>query len=388
MTNSIVQRNTPLRVEVIESLEQSLELLPWWTARAATPLQSPEWLLSWWEAYQAPGSSLYILTVLNGSDILGIMPLWRSRSVSVVRTLQWLGSGRACTDFQSVIAKPEHHADACRGLADWLLKGDGGSTWDLIELDGLANPEALEPMLQPMRDAGAAMEQVTHEHTWRLNLADGFAGFMAGLSRTQRAQARNLLNRFDKHKGLTFRVVEGELATQALGNLIDLHQRRWAASGGEGCFADPRFENFLRNAVERMALRNRIELAVLEDSGRTIGTLLSLRDAHGNLYAYQTGRDPAYEHARVGQMLTFLVVRDACERSVGFIDYLRGDETYKQRLAAQPTPCKRMRLFAPTFISQIPYHALHISKIARDGVASIHDAGKSAIMRLIRSFES
>lgn len=379
-----------MRVEVKESLEQALELLPWWAARAraATPLQSPEWLLSWWEAYQAPGSTLHILTVLEGNDILGIMPLWRSRSVSVVRNLQWLGSGRACTDFQSVIAKPEHHAAACRGLSEWLLDGSGGSNWDLIELDGVADPAGLEPMLHPLRAAGSTMEQVAHEHTWRLNLVDGFAGFMAGLSKTQRAQARNLLNRFDKHQNLTFRVLTGELATKALNNLIELHQRRWVAAGDQGCFVDPRFETFLRHAVERMGMRNRIELAVLEDGGRAVATLLSLRDSHGNLYAYQNGRDPAYGPARIGQMLTFLVVRDACERSVGYIDYLRGDETYKQRLAAQPTPCIRIRVFAPSFISQIPYHALHISKIARDGVASIHDAGKSAIMRLIRTFES
>lgn len=137
------------------------------------------------------------------------------------------------------------------------------------------------------------------------------------------------------------------------------------------CFADPRFRRFVERGVERLTQREQAEILLLESGGRAIGGLLCLYDRHGNRFVYQAGRDPNYEQARVGQMLNFVAVRDACERGLSFVDYLRGDELYKQRLGAQSTPCWRLRVFAPSWTSRLPYHAFRLCRQAKEQAAAL-----------------
>lgn len=372
-------------IELVDTLDGLLALLPWWTARANSPLQSPEWMLSWWQAYAAAGTQLSVIVVRQHAEVRGIVPLLRTRVVSVVRSLHWLASGRACSDFQTCIAKPEDQPLVQRAFGEWLFNGGGVGTWDMVELEGIADLDQFAPLLTRVKERGASIQRAEHESTWRLSLSDGWAGFMAGMSNTQRAQTRNLLNRFDKRGDWTFRTVDGIGVNNGLGSFIDLHQRRWGADGEEGCFADSRFERFVRGAAERLSLRNKVEIMMLEQAGTLVGAMLCLRDERGNMYVYQAGRDPQLSHARVGQMLHLLAIRTACQRGVQFIDYLRGDEIYKRRLGASPTPCNRLRLFAPTFNAQLPYHALLLSKFARDGLGSLIGTSRSGIFKVMRS---
>ena len=153
------------------------------------------------------------------------------RSGYVVQVLQWLGSGKACTDFQSVVAAAGDQPLVQQALANWLLDRQQAGPWNTLELDGIADLNQLEPVLERLRDAGCPLEQVARESTWRVDLSEGWAGFMAGLSKTQRAQARNLLNRFDKSHDYSFRVVRGaETATalwKARSNFISSGGERW-----------------------------------------------------------------------------------------------------------------------------------------------------------------
>jgi CelD/BcsL family acetyltransferase involved in cellulose biosynthesis len=50
-------------------------------------------------------------------------------------------------------------------------------------------------------------------------------------------------------------------------------------------------------------------------------------------WLYQSGRDPQFDHLRVGRLLIAHTIRCACEDGIGMYHLLRGSESYKAEFA-------------------------------------------------------
>lgn len=339
-----------LQLEVVSDPQYLAPYMPFWRAHAPTPLQSPAWLLAWWEAFESHNNRLSILIVRTAAgDVIGLAPFYLRDHWTDGRTLRFLGSGRACTDFQTLLTAPGREAEVGAFIGQWLIGSQTELNWGIVELEGAqADDAAISALVEALRQARCQPYQSQLESTWRLDLSGGWQGFLDGLSRTQRSQTRNLVNRYDKNGDWTLRIAgaEDELPA-ALQHCIDLHQKRWTAVGEPGCFADARFTKFIEVACQQQARDRRIRLALFEDQGVPVACHLYLLDAAGNRYMYQSARDPARHSERVGQILNALEIRQATEEGVGFIDFLRGDEIYKRRLGAVAADCLRVRVVAP-----------------------------------------
>lgn len=352
------------RVEVVRRLDELLAYRSFWDGHAPSPLQSPQWLLAWWEAYQTPAAQLCAVVVkdLKG-NVLGLAPFWFRHSWTEGAVLRFLGSGRACVDFQSLIVAPEHASVVGQAVGQWLTQQSNASSpsacvWSMLELEGVASSDAaLEAMLGVLHAQRCHCQPAQLEHTWRLRLDQGWNGFLSAMSKTQRSQTRQLVNRFDKHSAWALRWVDrdDQQFASALATCMDLHQRRWQADGESGCFADGRFKHYVELACHELLPSGRVEIGILEDAGQPVAAHLCLIDAQRNRYMYQAGRDPARAAENFGRMLNALTIRRACQEGIGFIDFLRGDELYKHRLAATATPCLRLRVIPPTTIAKVRF---------------------------------
>ncbi len=352
-------------VEIVDHSDQLTPCLEFWARHAPTPLQSPEWLLAWWSAFESPGTKLCVVVVRNDDhQIIGLAPFYLRDNWTEGRSLRFLGSGRACSDFQTILSAPGQSATVGQAIGHWLLANRTALNWSLLELEGVTDNEvALNALTEQLR-IGRCTQQVTElENTWRLDVTRGWSGFHAGMSKTQRRQTRNLVNRFDKRDDWQVRVVRDSAEWRwALAVCVDLHQRRWQSSGQPGCFADQRFHRFIALACEKMISQQAISFAVLEECGIPIACHLYLHDAAGNRYMYQSGRDPNREDECIGRILNAVSVRDACDAGIAFIDFLRGDEIYKHRLGALPSRCLRLRIVPPAMLPQLRQGARTISR--------------------------
>jgi CelD/BcsL family acetyltransferase involved in cellulose biosynthesis len=356
---------SPLRLEVIDRPASLAPYLQFWREHAPTPLQSPEWLLSWWQAYQSLNSQLSVLAI-HGADnqVLGLAPFCMRETWSAGRVIRFLGSGHACVDFQSLLTANGQEQTVGIEVARWLLSHRSQLGWSLLELEGATEHDpALAALGEHLCSAGCLLQQTLLENTWRLDLSDGWSGFLSRLSKTQGRQTRNLLNRFDKRQSWTLRLVREQAdIPAALNACIDLHQRRWLSSNKAGCFADPRFRQYIIKACDQLAVRSGVCIALLEESGQPIAAQLCVQDESGNLYMYQSGRDPSRDADAVGRVLNLLLARYACEARLQFIDYLRGDELYKARLGAQPARCLRLRYVPPAILPRFRHGVRSISR--------------------------
>lgn len=362
------------RLEIIDQVSDLVPVLDFWKAHAPTPMQSPEWQLAWWSAYGSLGMRLCVVVVrADDGQIAGLAPFYVRNNWTEGRTIRFLGSGRACGDFQTLLSAPGQANVVGEAIADWLLAEHSELNWSLLELEGVTeNDPAIDALINKLR-YGRCVEHLSElEHTWRLDLTGGWNGFLDGLSKTQRRQTRNLVNRFDKSNALSLRFAhDQDQIPSALSACIDLHQRRWQADGKPGCFSDTRFQLFTQQACDDMSRQQRISIALLEDVGTPIACHLYLQDAAGNKYLYQSGRDPEREAEGIGRILNAIAVRAACAAGVPFIDLLRGDEMYKGRLGAVPTRCLRRRIVAPAWLPRLRHTLRTISRDVKHQVESM-----------------
>ncbi len=342
-----------LRLEVVREPQALAPFLSFWRAQAPTPLQSPEWMLAWWEAFASPNSQLSVAIVSTETgEVVGLAPFYLRDDWGSGRSLRFLGSGRACGDFQTLISATGFEAQVGMAVGRWLIDFRDQIKWGFIELEGITQADtAVGTLVETLKLARCWQHTSELEHTWRLDLSGGWQGFLNGLSKTQRRQTRNWVNRFDKSEHWRLHFVDApEAIPTALAQCIDLHQKRWIAAGEPGCFANAKFKRFVENACRELAQERRVHIAFFEDDGKPIACHLYASDAMGNRYMYQSGRDPQRDSDSVGRILNSIVIRHACREGVGHIDFLRGDEIYKQRLGATPTACLRLRLAAPALL--------------------------------------
>lgn len=189
-------------------------------------------------------------------------------------------------------------------------------------------------------------------HSWDLALPSSWNSYL------ESQRGRSI---FRKAKKCVSRVESGELNVRFLSGLegldegmeelIRLHQARRESIGDDGCFADPKFEGFLREAVAAMVVEGKARFSLCESAGRVIGVHL-LFVGCDTIFMYQSGVDPSFLSLEPGHVLIAANLRQAMSNGYKRYDFLRGDEPYKSFWGAQPTPLRRITLAPPTLKAQ------------------------------------
>ncbi len=126
----ILDLTRQVRVERIE--EDDLDALrdEWNRLAGDVPFRRFEWLATWWKHYREPHWELFVLAVRDQDNaLIGLMPLYRSRSLRDGRVLRFLGSGEVCSDYLTLLAVPSVKAELATAIVAWFA--DQRQDWDL-----------------------------------------------------------------------------------------------------------------------------------------------------------------------------------------------------------------------------------------------------------------
>ncbi len=337
-------------LEIIETESAARTLTyDWQHLNLPSAMQSPTWALNWWNAFRTPADSLMILTFRDRSgSLIGLAPWYRRHSLITGSTLRMLGDNRACSDFQSVLCRTDAESEVIECLVAWLGgKIEPRTRWDLLDFDGVSSGDpVMNNFLNAMASKGHVIHRRTPTNTWRLPLDGAWDRFLAKQSKSQRNQIRNFINRFEKG-GYELRLAsahESQIDT-LIQQTVDLHQMRWKACGHPGCFSDPRMHKFFVDVMRAMIQEGTGDVAVMTREGRPVAAHAWTTHEHV-AFGYQCGRDPSEDANRVGRISQAAVLRVLCEQGMTAMDFLRGDEHYKQQLRGVPTGCQRVRVVA------------------------------------------
>jgi CelD/BcsL family acetyltransferase involved in cellulose biosynthesis len=284
---------------------------------------------------------------------VGIAPWHVENSLASGRVVRFLGSGEVCSDYLSLLAKPEHMPRVVTAIADYVMN-EARDDWDFFDLGPVDTRDtAIAQLVTQLEERGALLHRRDGPNVWRLQLPQSWAEYEADLSKSHRKQVRRLITRVLN----TDRV---ELRTAATPNelddawrvLIDLHQRRRKALGEPGCFASPRFEAFHRGVAWKLIEAGMLRLHWLTLDGKPVAAEYHVAGTD-TIFAYQSGVDPNRLDEEPGRLITIALLQKAITDGFRQFDFCRGDEPYKAHFRAEPRPTIQWRIISPRTSAQL-----------------------------------
>lgn len=348
-----------MQLEIVTSDAGFAALRDDWNRLAGDdPLNGWEWSHAWWHEFHRAGR-LTLGIVRDADTIVAIAPFYVVRRSVQGRVLQFLGSGKACTDYRRILidapevpSRVERIVAALLDEAAWKKAGIGSI--DLWELEGIEVAEpSMKVLVAALKRQGFASSHDELESTWATALPATWDAFVASTHRTIRRKIHKARRRADDPE-VAFHTASEPVAIDAIWDeFVRLHQSRFQEKVvGGGCFTDPTFERFLRQAVEPLAAQGKVRLLWCTYQGAPISIQMYLLGREV-AYMYQSGFDPAFAHLEPGHLLYSFTVEHLIDHGFTKLDFLRGDESYKADWNGRPGALARVRCVSPRTVSRL-----------------------------------
>jgi CelD/BcsL family acetyltransferase involved in cellulose biosynthesis len=311
-----------LDLELVQSAARLEALEPEWQSLyrrdpAATPFQSPAWLIPW-TRHLLGGGRLRVLALRHGADLAALAPLylWGYGSKPEIVRVSFLGSG--ISDHLGMLAAPPFALAAARLVLDHLAESSG--EWHVCDFQELSHGS---PLLRTEMPPGLAARQAPCGVCPVLALPRAIDALFAGLEPKFRHNLQTARNRLRRAGAVEIVRAQSADCEFWLHELFLLRGR------------DPvSLQRFHKDAAARLAAAGDLRLYALRLNGRTLAVQYSfLRD--GRLYYYLSGFDPAHARFSPGAVLLAETIRLAMEEGVSELDFLRRGENFKYQWGAR-----------------------------------------------------
>lgn len=306
-------------------------LAPEWAAlqvRACAPagaFLAPQFLSAWWGAF-AGDRTLALQAVRDGPDLVGVLPLMRDSA-----GLRLIGNSDVC-DYMDLLAAPGHEAGVLTALLDTLDRLNA----DALTLPGLPDGSPTLALLPDIAAARAWRLESTQEAVCPvITLAPDWDGYLAAIkTRHRREVRRKMRNLLDGGAKVALEALDTpDSISAALPEFLALMA---ASRGDKAEFLTEQMAAFFHGLAAAMAPAGQLRLYFFHVDGKRVAAVLCFLAAD-ELQMYNSGYHPQYRELSVGLASKVFIVRDAIERGLGRVNFLRGEEPYKFQLGAKPT---------------------------------------------------
>ncbi|MDB5467045.1 MAG: hypothetical protein JWQ46_1807 [Phenylobacterium sp.] len=296
---------------------------------AASPFQSPDWLLPWRRRFLAEG--LWTLAIRRDGRLVGLAPLFIHR-----RQVTLLGNG--ISDRLDLLARPGWEAQVAEAvLAHMERRSD---LWDSCDFRDLPPHAVL--LRAPWRGPGADTSE-PDEPCRVLQLPDRAEAVIDALPAKLRQNLRNRARRAAQAGAVAFESADAAGLDPAVDALLHLHRRRWRAKGEDGVLTDAAVEAFHRDAAPGLLRQRLLRLNLMRLDGRVIAAQYLLVRGE-TACSYINGFDPHYAALAPGALLLRFSVEQSVREGACAFDFLRGREAYKAEWGAVEQPQFRRRI--------------------------------------------
>ena len=286
---------------------------------------TPPWLEVWWQAF-ASESELYLGTVWQGNEILGVAPLMLRG-----KTAAFIGSIDVC-DYLDFIVAPGREGEFFTALlAD--LKQEGIDHLDLkpVYPDSVVVNELIPLVRKWQYDAQCTREDVSLE----VDLPPTWDEYLALLVTKQRHEVKRKLRRLEEAGKVGYRSVEDRSSAR---DMMDTFLSLFTESREEkAAFLTAQRESYFRSLTDAMADAGLLRLGILGLDTLPVAMVMTF-DYHDCVYLYNSGYNPRYRSLSVGLLSKVLCIKDSIERGRKKFDFLKGGEAYKYNIGGTEIP--------------------------------------------------
>ena len=294
----------------------------------ATVFQSWDWVRAWWKHF-GQGRRLWLLEFSDsGAAVVGYAALFLPGGPAPLRTLRFVGTGPS--DYNDLIAFPGREADVARAF--WEFLAERGRSWDWLDAQQIRPGGVLG---ESNAGGGVRAARWPGETCPFVALPDSWDGFRTTLGKKMRSNVSYYDRALAKLFEVEARLATSETLADDLNAFFELHQRRWNRRWLPGAFAARSARAFHADVAARLLAAGALRLHTLRLDGNTQAALYCFQ-FNGRCTYYLGGFEPSLARLSIGTVLTARAIRHAIEQDgAAEFDFLRGDEPYKYKWAAQ-----------------------------------------------------
>ena len=285
----------------------------------------PPWLKVWWRIFGST-SEMYLCAVRHAEKIIGIAPLIRENE-----TVSFMGSPDVC-DYQDFVIVPGRSNEFFSVLLD-DLSGKDITTLDLkaVRPDSATMQKLSD--IATMRGCEVICNQL--DVSFELDLPATWDEYLLQLKGKQRHEIRRKLRRLHEAGNISYRVVEEvKEVKKEMETFFELFR---LSREDKEIFMTAEMASFFRALTEILAAEKMLKLLFM-DINATPAAAVMCFDDNSRIYLYNNGFDIKFNSLSVGILCKVFSIKNSIENGRRKFDFLKGAETYKQRLGGKEVP--------------------------------------------------
>jgi len=327
-----------IRTELVTAPARFYELEAEWNAlweRAGADIfQTFAWIRGWVDGQAREQVRLLIGLAWRDDRLIAVLPFAVQRRGGL-RVLQW--AAQMFSDYCDALVDPEKDGhDALEKIWDHVHRAGG---FDLLMLQQVRPDAAARRLLDGMaRSSGARRMEAGQEKCLRIDCAwpSGEAWFRSlnKKARNNHTRGKRILSELGGE--VVFRMHDSALPVAPVIEEIFQLKQAWLRVHHPDSPLLDRDAGLARNVLNAAWQSGHMVVFLLECGGRIAAASINFV-YNGRMQAYVTSYDPAFDRASPGTILIVDYTKWAFDRGIRSVDFLRGDEAFKFRLANAET---------------------------------------------------
>jgi CelD/BcsL family acetyltransferase involved in cellulose biosynthesis len=320
--------------------ESLKKILPEWEVlrkefQDVTIFQDLEWIKSWWD-YKCKKYEMnpFIIEIKDKNKTIGVIPLYimNTRLAKIhFRILKPIGS--EISDYLIPIVSKNYPTEEVLNFALNILYKEK-SSWDRIEwgdipeysffTDFIKNQKIVNPKyIKKNRSDVCPYLPLTRDFDELKNKFN--KKFLKDILNKERKLNRE--GRLDFHKVSTNQEIE-----PIMNKFFELHCERWAGTDTPSKFRFKEERAQLLQAAKNLFRSQTLYLAYITINNEIVVVHFGMTDGNRS-YLYLHAMNVHYRKYSPGSLLAYYLIQDACKEGYEAVDFLRGDEGYKESWA-------------------------------------------------------
>jgi CelD/BcsL family acetyltransferase involved in cellulose biosynthesis len=373
--------NDGFRVKIVSDLAELSGLRDEWLrlangAAGSNTFLTPEWQLSWLEAYH-PAAVLQAVCAYRGDELVGLAPVMiqREKCLGVpLRCLRFVGDGTFESDHLDFVLR----ADLTDELRPVLLESLGGLDWDTAVFSNV--PES-SPTRAALRDWATRNRFHVEESLSPCPvrpIPESFDALLASMPSRFRTAIRSTRRKLAAAYEIEFGLHEDPAGFEtALQALFANHESRWTARGESGVFVNERRREFYRLLTPRLFEAGALRFFYLKLDGRIVAQEYCFQH-DGVVYLLQEGFDFALAKENIGNALRSYVFDYLIEHKYRAYDFLAGVTRHKMNWSESAPNDVTLTLSRRSLRGNWAFQAPRVLERVKDRLRPIRDRLRQA----------
>jgi CelD/BcsL family acetyltransferase involved in cellulose biosynthesis len=268
------------------------------------------------------GKEMFTLAVKDGSNLIGIAPLWRQRDVFRKIPIRKIGF-MSCPDTQMAdfIVEDGRRSEVLMAFLDYMFHERKGA-WDMLTLEQWPaesmNYKAFQAILQGQRKRFfTGISSVTPY----IPIRGEWEPFLQTLSVRFRKTRRNITNRIEKLNKLEIQCFRQDPTGSVFKDVAAVSGKSWKQEEGIAITSQEETNQFFAALTDAAGPKGLLLIWILKLDGTPIAMEYDL-EADGKVYALRADYDEAYKEYSPGAYLEYQIVKSLFKE--GYQEYSIG----------------------------------------------------------------